>query len=87
VNDTERHLFLALIEAVQDIEVLFHSVAHRHQALLVVLRDKGTITSKQYEDAVKERQAAGAVELALNQEWSRKQAVLAELKQALERGH
>jgi hypothetical protein len=36
---------------------------------------------------VKERQAAGAVELALNQEWSRKQAVLAELKQALERGH
>jgi hypothetical protein len=87
VNDTERYLFLALIEAVQDIEVLFHSVAHRHQALLVVLRDKGTITSKQYEDAVKERQAAGAVELALNQEWSRKQAVLAELKQALERGH
>jgi hypothetical protein len=67
--------------------VLFHSVAHRHQALLVVLRDKGTITSKQYEDAVKERQAGGAVELALNQEWSRKQAVLAELKQALERGH
>lgn len=87
MNDTERYLFLALIEAVQDIEVLFHSVAHRHQALLVVLRDKGTITSKQYEDAVKERQAAGAVELALNQEWSRKQAVLAELKQALERGH
>jgi hypothetical protein len=86
VNDTERYLF-SLIEAVQDIEVLFHSVAHRHQALLVVLRDKGTITSKQYEDAVKERQAAGAVELALNQEWSRKQAVLAELKQALERGH
>jgi hypothetical protein len=67
--------------------VLFHSVAHRHQALLVVLRDKGIITSEQYEDAVKERQAAGAVELALNQEWSRKQAVLAELKQALERGH
>ena len=61
MNDTERYLFLALIEAVQDIEVLFHSVAHRHQALLVVLRDKGTITSKQYEDAVKERQAAGAV--------------------------
>lgn len=87
MNDTERYLFLALIEAVQDIEVLFHSVAHRHQALLVVLRDKGIITSKQYEDAVKERQAAGAVELALNQEWSRKQAVLAELKQALERGH
>ena len=87
MDDTERYLFLALIEAVQDIEVLFHSVAHRHQALLVVLRDKGTITSKQYEDAVKERQAAGAVELALNQEWSRKQAVLAELKQALERGH
>ena len=87
MNDTERYLFLALIEAVQDIEVLFHSVAHRHQALLVVLRDKGTITSKRYEDAVKERQAAGAVELALNQEWSRKQAVLAELKQALERGH
>ena len=87
MNDTERYLFLALIEAVQDIEALFHSVAHRHQALLVVLRDKGIITSKQYEDAVKERQAAGAVELALNQEWSRKQAVLAELKQALERGH
>lgn len=87
MNDTERYLFLALIEAVEDIEVLFHSVAHRHQALLVVLRDKGTITSKQYEDAVKERQAAGAVELALNQEWSRKKAVLAELKQALERGH
>jgi len=87
VNDTERYLFLALIEAVEDIEVLFHSVAHRHQALLVVLRDKGVITSKQYEDAVKERQAAGAVELALNQEWSRKKAVLAELKQALERGH
>jgi hypothetical protein len=87
VDDTERYLFLALIEAVQDIEVLFHSVAHRHQALLVVLRDKGIITSKQYEDAVKERQAAGAVELALNQEWSRKKAVLAELKQALERGH
>jgi hypothetical protein len=87
VNDTERYLFLALIEAVEDIEVLFHSVAHRHQALLVVLRDKGIITSKQYEEAVKERQAAGAVELALNQEWSRKKAVLAELKQALERGH
>lgn len=87
MNDTERYLFLALIEAVEDIEVLFHSVAHRHQALLVVLRDKGVITSKQYEDAVKERQAAGAVELALNQEWSRKKAVLAELKQALERGH
>jgi hypothetical protein len=87
VNDTERYLFLALIEAVQDIEVLFHSVAHRHQALLVVLRDKGIITFEQYEDAVKERQAAGAVELALNQEWSRKKAVLAELKQALERGH
>ena len=87
MDDTERYLFLALIEAVEDIEVLFHSVAHRHQALLVVLRDKGIITSKQYEDAVKERQAASAVELALNQEWSRKKAVLAELKQALERGH
>ena len=87
MNDTERYLFLALIEAIEDIEVLFHSVAHRHQALLVVLRDKGIITSKQYEDAVKERQAAGAVELALNQAWSRKKAVLAELKQALERGH
>ena len=79
MNDTERYLFLALIEAVEDIEVLFHSVAHRHQALLVVLRDKGIITSKQ-------RQAGGAVELALNREWSRKKAVLAELKQALERG-
>jgi hypothetical protein len=43
-----------------------------------VLRDKGIITSRQYEDAVNERQAAGAVELALNQEWSRKKAVLAE---------
>ena len=52
-----------------------------------MLRDKGIITSRQYEDAVKERQAAGAVELALDQEWTRKKAVLAELKQALERGH
>jgi hypothetical protein len=52
-----------------------------------VLRDKGIITSRQYEDFVKERQAASAVELALNQEWPRKKAVLAELKQALERGH
>jgi hypothetical protein len=34
VNDTERYLFLALIEAVEDIELLFHSIAHRHQALL-----------------------------------------------------
>jgi hypothetical protein len=73
VNDTERYLFLALIEAVEDIELLFHSIAHRHQALLIVLRDKGIITSRQYEEAVKERQAADAVELAL--------------KQALERGH
>ena len=87
MNDTERYLFLALLEAVEDIELLFHAIAHRHQALLIVLRDQGIITSKQYEDAVKERQAAGAVELALNQEWSRKKAVLAELKQALERGH
>jgi hypothetical protein len=47
-----------------------------------VLRNKGIITSRQYEDAVKERRATGAVELALNQEWSRKKAVLAELKQA-----
>jgi hypothetical protein len=30
VNDTERYLFLALIEAVEDIELLFHSIAHRH---------------------------------------------------------
>jgi hypothetical protein len=87
VDDTERYLFLALIEAVEDIELLFHSISYRHQALLVVLRDKGIITSRQYEEAVKERQAAGAVELALNQEWSRKKAVLAELKQALARGH
>lgn len=75
MNDTERYLFLALIEAVEDIELLFHSIAHRHQALLIVLRDKGIITSRQYEDAVKERQAAGAVELALDQEWTRKKAV------------
>ena len=87
MDDTERYLFLALIEAIEDIELLFHTIAHRHQALLIVLRDKGIITSRQYEDAVKERQAADAVELALNQEWSRKKAVLAELKQALERGH
>jgi hypothetical protein len=26
VNDTERYLFLALIEAVEDIELLFHSL-------------------------------------------------------------
>lgn len=52
-----------------------------------MLRDEGIITCRQYEDAVKERQAAGAVELALHQEWSRTKAVLAELKQALERGH
>jgi len=68
VNDTERYLFLALIEAVEDIELLFHSIAHRQQALLIVLRDRGTITSQQYEEAVKERQAAGVVELALNPE-------------------
>jgi len=87
VDDTERYLFLALIEAVEDIELLFHTIAHRHQALLIVLRDKGIITPRQYEDAVKERQAADAVELALNQEFTRKKAVLAELKQALARGH
>ena len=52
-----------------------------------MLRDRGTITSQQYEEAVKERQAAGAVELALNPEWTRKKAVLAELKQTLEREH
>ena len=87
MDDTERYLFLALIEAVEDIELLFHTIAHRHQALLIVLRDKGIITPRQYEDAVKERQAADAVELALNQEFTRKKAVLAELKQALARGH
>jgi hypothetical protein len=64
VNDTERYLFVALIEAVEDIELLFHSIAHRHQALLIVLRDKGIITSRQYEEAVKERQAADAVDEA-----------------------
>ena len=52
-----------------------------------MLRDRGVITSRQYEEAVKERQAAGAVELALDPAWTRKKAVLAELKQALERGH
>jgi hypothetical protein len=38
VDGTERYLVLALIEAVEDIE---------DQALLVVLRDKGIIASKQ----------------------------------------
>jgi len=37
--------------------LLFHSIAHRHQALLIVLRDRGTMTSQQYEEAVKERLA------------------------------
>jgi len=87
VDDTERYLFLALLQAIEDIELLFHSISHRHTALLTVLRNNGLITPKQYEEAVKERQAAGAVDLALNPEWVRKKQVLAELKQALERGH
>jgi len=29
VNDTERYLFLALIEAVEDIELLFHPAVRR----------------------------------------------------------
>ena len=49
--------------------------------------ERDIITSQQYEEAVKERQAAGAVELALDEAWTRKKAVLAELKQALARGH
>jgi hypothetical protein len=87
MEDTERYLFLALLEAVEDIEMLFHSIAHRHTALLISLRNNGVLTAAQYEETLKERQAAGAVDLALNPEWVRKKNVLAELKQALERGH
>ena len=87
MNDTERYLFLALLEAVEDIEILFHSIAHRHTALLISLRNNGVLTAAQYEEALKERQAAGAVDLALNPEWVKKKKVLAELKRALERGH
>jgi hypothetical protein len=43
------------------------------------LRNNGALTAAQYEETLKERQAAGAVDLALNPEWMRK-------KQALERG-
>ena len=87
MNDTERCLFLALLEAIEDIEMLFHSIAHRHTALLISLRNNGALTAAQYEETLKERQAAGAVDLALNPEWVRKKKVLTELKQALERGH
>ena len=87
MDDAERFLFLALLQAIEDIELLFHSMSHRHTALLTVLRNNGLITPQQYEDAVRERQAAGAVDLALNPEWARKKQVLADLKQALERGH
>ena len=86
MNDTERYLFLALLEAVEDIEMLFHSIAHRHTALLISLRNNRVLMPQQYEDTLKERQAAGAVDLALNPEWVKKKTVLAELKQALERG-
>jgi len=41
VDDTERYLFLALLQAVEDIELLFHSISHRHTALLTVLRNNG----------------------------------------------
>jgi hypothetical protein len=51
-----------------------------------VLRNKGIITSRQYEDAVKERRATGDVELALNQEWSRKEGGACRAE-AGERGH
>ena len=64
VDDTERYLFLALLQAIEDIELLFHSMSHRHTALLTVLRNNELITPQQYEDAVRERQAAGAVDLA-----------------------
>jgi hypothetical protein len=55
--------------------------------LLISLRNNGVLTAAQYEETLKERQAAGAVDLALNPEWVRKKSVLAELKRALERGH
>ena len=38
MDDTERYLFLALLQAIEDIELLFHSISHRHTALLTVLR-------------------------------------------------
>jgi len=52
-----------------------------------VLRDKGTITSKQYEDAVKERQAAGAVGAGLESGVVAKAGGARRAEQALERGH
>ena len=58
MNDTERYLFLALLEAVEDIEMLFHSIAHRHTALLISLRNNGALSAAQYEETLKERQAA-----------------------------
>jgi hypothetical protein len=47
-----------LLEAVEDIEMLFHSIAHRHTALLISLRNNGVLTAAQYEETLTERQAA-----------------------------
>jgi hypothetical protein len=67
--------------------MLFYSIGASPHRPLISLRNNGALTAAQYEETLKERQAAGAVDLALNPEWVRKKKVLAELKQALERGH
>jgi CYTH domain-containing protein len=84
MDETTRLLLLALIEAAEETEKLLFAFAHRHRALLEVLAAKGAITRDEYEQALKEREAAHAVDAVFDEAAERRRRLIAQTKRLLE---
>ncbi len=79
----EKAWFLALIEDLERTWEMIRLIAQRHRALLEVLRAKGTITPAEYKAAIKEREAAAAVDDALDAEEQERRRRVEHLKRLL----
>ena len=86
IGRAEREMFLLLLDVLERHERTFRGLAQQYDALLEVLKAQGTVTSAAYQAVLKELEAAGAVNDALDPREQERRALIARLREFLNKG-
>lgn len=86
IGRAEREMFLLLLDVLERHERTFQKLAQQHGALLEILKGQGTVTTGDYETVLKELEAAGAVDDALDPQEQERRRLIAGLRELFEQG-